>query len=564
MEVGRTPKRGLRGAKLLGNANNGDNAGSVYLNGNNAPSDANANWGAFLNETYKDKGVSLTQWSNIAEMAASLVADYGERHTCREVFADSHQTPFRTRCVTGPSIDPLLDPLLDPFSRTKRPTFMRRIRDREENESLSNAEAAYDNYSRQKHSRDYVKAYDENLQHNLEEVVKMIRDESWHPKGYKEKIIFERKRRKLAKAPIEDHVVESASILPYEKSIYDYSTWRAPAVKPGMGTHGLMRFLRNDFYRSTQEEMAYYVPLDAHHYFPLMDHAILKEKITHVVKPGKLRRFLFKVVDSYNMGVPLGIKVAQLFGQIFLAEFDRLVLRFFDIADDPEKLAYWTRRYVTDRMATARTGQDARELSRGPEYLALKFQCYTEEPVRYYRFVDNILIFHPDKTVLHILLELSIMHLSRDWHITVNTDFNVRPTWTGVRIAGYVFYPDHIEAGKRNKKELAKRVRRLQKLGFDEEQIRVKLASRFGFIKHADCINLLKTLGMEKTLGKIIKKRRVRPPFQGMNSEQKVPFSTVVTKCEQVLTGGVKPTLPSYFLKTTSFRTRKSRNRLFR
>lgn len=45
--------RGLRGAKLLGNANNGANAGSVYLNGNNAVSAANANQGAFLNDTYK-------------------------------------------------------------------------------------------------------------------------------------------------------------------------------------------------------------------------------------------------------------------------------------------------------------------------------------------------------------------------------------------------------------------------------------------------------------------------------------------------------------------------------
>ena len=47
----------MRGAKLLGNANNGDNAGSLYLNGNNAVSDANANWGAFLNDTYtKQRG----------------------------------------------------------------------------------------------------------------------------------------------------------------------------------------------------------------------------------------------------------------------------------------------------------------------------------------------------------------------------------------------------------------------------------------------------------------------------------------------------------------------------
>ena len=38
---------------MLGNANNGANAGSLYLNGNNAVSDANANRGAFLNDTYK-------------------------------------------------------------------------------------------------------------------------------------------------------------------------------------------------------------------------------------------------------------------------------------------------------------------------------------------------------------------------------------------------------------------------------------------------------------------------------------------------------------------------------
>lgn len=49
-KVGRTPMRGLRGALLLGNADNGANAGSLYLNGNNAVSAANANRGAFLNK----------------------------------------------------------------------------------------------------------------------------------------------------------------------------------------------------------------------------------------------------------------------------------------------------------------------------------------------------------------------------------------------------------------------------------------------------------------------------------------------------------------------------------
>ena len=48
-------KRGLRGAYRLGNASNGTNAGSVYLNGNNAVSDANANLGAFLNKARYSK-----------------------------------------------------------------------------------------------------------------------------------------------------------------------------------------------------------------------------------------------------------------------------------------------------------------------------------------------------------------------------------------------------------------------------------------------------------------------------------------------------------------------------
>ena len=53
MKAGRTFDPRVRGAIRLGNANNGDNAGSVYLNGNNAPSNANANRGAVLKETSK-------------------------------------------------------------------------------------------------------------------------------------------------------------------------------------------------------------------------------------------------------------------------------------------------------------------------------------------------------------------------------------------------------------------------------------------------------------------------------------------------------------------------------
>ena len=42
---------GLRGVYRLGYAYNGDYAGSVYFNGNNAPTNANANYGVVLNRS---------------------------------------------------------------------------------------------------------------------------------------------------------------------------------------------------------------------------------------------------------------------------------------------------------------------------------------------------------------------------------------------------------------------------------------------------------------------------------------------------------------------------------
>ena len=48
---------GVRGLLALANANNGDNAGSFALNANNAPSNANVNYGAALNFNISQYGV---------------------------------------------------------------------------------------------------------------------------------------------------------------------------------------------------------------------------------------------------------------------------------------------------------------------------------------------------------------------------------------------------------------------------------------------------------------------------------------------------------------------------
>ena len=433
---------------------------------------------------------------------------------------------------------------------------MRRIRDDRENETLENARDAFEKYADGKHKRHDIMDYEKDLDANLRLVLDDIINETFEPHGYKEKVIFEKKERRLAKAPVHDHVTEAAAILPYEQQVYDGISWRAPAVRPGLGNHAMFRFIRNDLERCSQREVYYNLTMDIHHYFPLMDHAVLKQKVDNRFKQGKLRRFIHKVIDSYIQGAPLGIKLAQLYGMLCLSDFDRLAERCFRISENPEKMAYWKQWYISEKILTASTPDDEIELSHGSVWLGMRFERFVREGLtHYYRFVDNFVILHEDKTFLRVMRIQFLMILSRDYHCILNPDHQIRPTWMGIRLCGYVFYHERVEVAKRNKQQLARQIQELKKKGLDEEQIRIRLSSLIGFVKHADSTNLLKSLGMEKSLGKIIKKRRVRPPFQGMSPDQKVAFSTVVTKCEQVLMGGGK----THSYKVVSRRLRHSR-----
>jgi hypothetical protein len=426
---------------------------------------------------------------------------------------------------------------------------MRRIKQNGENESIENAREAFERFADQKHKRWNVMRYEQDIDLHVHEVVCDIVNDTFSPSGYTEKWIFEKKPRKLAKAPVYDHHTEAAAMLPYEKAVYDHISWRSPAVRPGLGTHALLRFVRNDLFANEQLEVCYDFVLDIHHYFPLMDHFFLKRKIDNKFKKGKFRNFIHRVIDSFPHGAPLGIKMAQLFGMLYLADFDRLVERCFDILDNPEKMDYWTSHYIAEWCVTARSPDEMAMLARGSQFMARRFRLFVEEGIlHYYRFVDNILVIHEDKVFLRCIRDLTIMVLTRDYRAEINGDFQVRPVWMGIRLCGYNFLHERVAVSKRNKQEVARRAHKLQKLGFSEEQIRIKLASNLGYIKHADSINLLKKIGMENSLGKIIKHRRVKPPFEGMSPEQKVPFSTLVVKIDDKNGGGVEATSKKIYL----------------
>lgn len=394
---------------------------------------------------------------------------------------------------------------------------------------MQNFRNAFFGYSDGKHTKRKVMRFEADLDHQLELLLEAFRTCSYRTSAYIPKEVTYPKRRIVHKSQTRDHVIQWAAMLPVERWLMDSFYHRAPACVVGRGTHYFVAQERRELLACSQEEVYYFCQLDVHHYFRHIDHAIMKARIRTKIKDPILLHFLDEFIDSFGEGLVLGVKLSQLLSGLYLAPFDRLAIKCFHLADDPERMAYWRARYVTDCFCTCRTIGQAAELAKGVAYLNDKFDRYVADGLPHYsRFADNILIKHADKVFLRLMVELTIMTLARDYHLPINSDWAVRPTYTGIDVCGYVFHHEYTRLRKRNKRALCRQVAKLRKRGYTDDRIRLKCSSRAGFAYHCDSIHLLKTLHMERRLGSTIKNRKKKAPFDDMRVEQKMSLEDIV------------------------------------
>jgi len=397
------------------------------------------------------------------------------------------------------------------------------------NANKKNFEDAFYGYSEGKHYRNEVQLFEQNLEENLQLLLDAYVGKSWKTSPYRPKEVFKPKHRIVHSSPVPDHVIQWASVLPIEEWLFDTLHFRSPSCVPGKGTHHFVYQERDELRKYSQKELYYTVQLDVHHYFEHIDHKIMKKRIRHKIKDPVLLYFLDEFIDSFEDGLVLGVKLSQLLSGLYLAPFDYFAISCFGLKDNPSLFKYWQDVYVTNSFNTCRTREQALELGKGVDYLNKKFERFINEGLRHYsRFADNIVIKHQDKTFLHIMVRLAISNLKKDYKLEVNKSWNVRPTWMGNDVCGYVFFHEYVKLRKRNKKSLCRQVAKLRKKGYSEEDISLKTASRIGFASHADTKNLMNKLNMEKRLGKVIRKRKRKAPFEGMQPDQKRSIESIV------------------------------------
>lgn len=502
---------GFRIVARGGNANNGANAGLAYVNGNNAVSNANANYGAALNKS---------------QIKIFVPEDHGNRRKINKMRSVGRFLP-KIGGIEG----------FAHLEQTTRHNMVKRVGNISKRaETVDNMKDGFYSYAKHKGKRRKVIWFENHLDTMVKRIVSDLKHGDWKTPEYETQTIKLHKTRVLDKLPIRAHVAQWGYLNFLEKPLCDAYIRRSCSCVKGRGTHDFINMLYHYLY-TDGHNILYEAQLDAHHFFQNIMGFLMKDILRRKIKDKKTLVFVEEFIDSHLQGLPLGEKISQIFANFFLSYFDHEACDCFGIAKDTDKMAYWRRRYVDSKIATFRSPDEIKEINKGIQYLNDKFDRLVSEWGKgYFRFADNIVVVSEDKTFLHLICEMIVYKLSSQYLIEVNKDWNVRPIWSGgIDVCGYVVFQDHIRLRKRNKKSLCRQVAKCKKKGLDKEQMRLKCASRVGFAKHADTQNLLKKLGfdMERLRSKK-KKTSVFSPFEGMSADQKRPFSELVCHDERL------------------------------
>lgn len=315
--------------------------------------------------------------------------------------------------------------------------------------SIDNLREAFENASIGKRNRSDVLEYGANLEANLEELRQELLNHTYKTSDYHIFTLYEPKERIIYKLPFRDRVVHWAIMLLIEPIWTRNFTRDTYACVKGRGIHPLLNKLRRDL-QDDPEGTAYCLKLDVRKFYPSIDHEILKEVIRQKIKDPELLWLLDGIIDSADTGVPIGNYLSQFFANLYLSELDHLLKESYGV------------RY-------------------------------------YYRYADDIVLLADNKEKLHGWLVAINDYLNDYRHLSIKKNYQVYPVESrGVDFIGYVSYHTHVLARKKNKKALCRKVARLRKRGFPDDEIRLQVASEMGFMSHCNSNNLLKILGMKK------------------------------------------------------------------
>lgn len=231
----------------------------------------------------------------------------------------------------------------------------------------------------------------------------------------------------------------------YDKVVPKLDPYCVAGIK-GRGPHAAAKRVQY-WVKTDYAGTKYGAELDIHHNFPESDHDFIKYGYRQPIKDRYWLRMADAVVDSFPNGLPIGYVTSHWYQNLAMTAFDRYV--------------------------------------RGLDGVK-----------HYYRYVDNIHLYGPNKRKLHRALQAAMDWLAAAGYVT-NTSWQVYRTdyidadgnhkGRAIDGLGFVIYRDHMILRKRTTRRLMRLCLKIKRRGGKPTPRQARQAAcRVGQLKHAD------------------------------------------------------------------------------
>ncbi len=228
--------------------------------------------------------------------------------------------------------------------------------------TFENLLKAWDDFVVGKRKREDVNGFAKNLADNLFDILDELKSEIYNHGKYEEYIICDPKKRIIHKANVKDRVVHRLiynALYNYFDKRYIYDSY---SCRIGKGTHKAQARFRNfvNVMSKNYTKPCYILKFDIKKCFASIDTKILKNILAWHIEDVKLKNFVYKIIESFPVGLPLGNLTSQLFINVYLHELDLYVKQIL-------KCKYYIR-YADDIVIVSKNKEDLEKIYNDLEF----------------------------------------------------------------------------------------------------------------------------------------------------------------------------------------------------
>lgn len=302
--------------------------------------------------------------------------------------------------------------------------------------SKDNLFAAWEEFRNGKKKRKDVAEFELNLEDNIFDLYNDLQQNIYEHGSYYSFFVCDPKRRHIHKAGVRDRLLHHAVVRviePLFDPAFVYDSW---SCRKGKGIHkGVDRFRQIAGRLSLNNTKNLWVlKMDIRKFFESIDHDVLINQLSKVVKDFRTMRLLEGIIDSFSPGLPLGNLTSQLFANVYMNDLDQ-------------------------------------------------YAKHTLKAKGYIRYADDFVFLHPDKDLLLSYIPQVEKFLSESLKLKVHPKKIILGKYrSGVDFLGYISFPTHKILRTRTKNRMLRRV------------VQRNFASYSGQLSHCRSYDIRKTL----------------------------------------------------------------------